>query len=147
MLAPIARRLREVAALARAVHHKVRCGAVALARYLGLAIGQELDIASQDDLDSRVHTAVALGQCGLGLLSNLCDSLPPGLPRGILDVQRGHLFPGELFSCYHSTDLHSYWKVVVPGRWGGTISSAAVVLRHGLLLLWGARGAHLGLQV
>src|SRR2546422_68792 len=105
-----------------------------------LPVFQQLDIASQDDLDSRVNPTVALGQCGLGLLSDLCDSRPPGLPSGILDVQRGHLFPGELFSCYHSTDLHSYWKVVVPGRWGGTISSAAVVLRHGLLLLWGARG-------
>src|SRR3989442_6754321 len=63
-----------------------------------------------------VDPAVALGQCGLRLLGNLRHSLMPGSASGILEVRRRHLFPGELFYCYHCSAL-SFTKGVGPGRW------------------------------
>src|SRR5205823_3686547 len=60
-----------------------------------------------------IHTAVALGQLGLGLVGHLRHSGTPCLTCALLETRSTCLFPSDLFYCYHDTDLHSDWKVVV----------------------------------
>src|SRR5262249_35936915 len=74
--------------------------AVALAGHFGFPIRQQLDIASQHDLDRAIHSAVALRQCGFGLFGDFSDSLTPGFSSGILESRVGDVIPRKL--CYHS---------------------------------------------
>src|SRR5262245_8691017 len=112
-------RLGKVAALARPVDHEVRCGAVGLAGDLGLAIGQQLDVASEHHRYGFLDPAVdRLRQRGFGTLGNLADRLTPGPASGILKVRCRNLFPGELFYCYHDIDLHrARWWLLDLAAW------------------------------
>ena len=67
MLAELVRRLGIVLAIAMAVDDVVGCRAVALAGDLGRVIGQQCDIASQDDLDRAIHPTGALRNLFLAL--------------------------------------------------------------------------------
>src|SRR5262245_37454759 len=91
----------EIAAVTVAVDNVIDRGPVALAGHLRGAIGQKLHIAGEDDGHRLVHTAVALGQLGLGLLSDLCDCLTPGNTCEIIAiVSPGIAFP--VVGCYNS---------------------------------------------
>jgi len=79
VFAPARRGLGEVLALALAIDHKIRCGPVALAGHFRLAIGQELDIASEYDRYRLVDTAVALWESHLGPRGNFADGVAPYL--------------------------------------------------------------------
>src|SRR5262249_42442412 len=102
MFAPMTWGFGKVWATALAIDDKVLRGAVALAGHFRLAIGQQLDIASEHDCYRLVDAAVALGESRLGLLRNLCHSLTPcltgwGLWQGFA-IQ--HVIPGDF--CYNS---------------------------------------------
>src|SRR5262245_41850181 len=84
MLAQIVRSLGIVLTRAFAMCDVVDDLPVALTRHLRRAIGQEVHIASQDNLGRALYTAIALRQPGLGLLGNLGYRLMPGCARGIL---------------------------------------------------------------
>src|SRR6266852_5139770 len=99
--------------VARAVDKVVDRLAVAPAGDLRLAIGEQLDIARQHHLDRAVHPAMALREGLLGLDGDLRHGRPPGLPGARLEPRSTCLFPRDLFECYHDTDLHSHWTVVV----------------------------------
>ena len=61
MLASAARSFGEVLALTRAVAHHILRGAIGLGSHVGFAIGQQLDIAVEDDGHGLVDPAVTLG--------------------------------------------------------------------------------------
>src|SRR5262249_30051273 len=84
--------LGEVFALAFPIDHKVGCRAVALAGHFGLALRQQLDVASQHNLYGFLHPAIALWQGRLGFLSHLSHRLTPCL-ADIAMVGEGVAFP------------------------------------------------------
>ncbi len=75
--------------------------ALTLAGHPGMPVGEQLDIALQDDRHGFLDAAVALGQGGFGPGGDLVDRGPEGLPGGVFEARGRRLFPGDLFYCYH----------------------------------------------
>jgi hypothetical protein len=99
MLAKAVRGLGEVFTVTLAVDDVVGCCAVALAGYLGHAIGLQVYIAREDQLDGGIDAALALRELFICLGRDVRYGSPKGSP--CTKVRSGNLFPGELFYCYH----------------------------------------------
>src|SRR5574341_1365286 len=110
MLTEAMRRPLKVLAVTVAVDHVVDRLAIALTRHLGGAIGQELDIAREDQLDRALDAAVALRELLVGFGGDLRHSIAIRSPCA--EVRSRDLFPGELFYCYHGVALSSTKGVV-----------------------------------
>ena len=128
MLTEVMRRLGKILASALAIDNQILSSAVALAGHLRGAIRQQLDVAVEDDGNRLVDPAIALGQLGLGLprRSRLRPHARQPVHRSPVQkpLPRTTLLLLPLQYPFH------HRGGVVPGRWGGSSSSAAVVFQH-----------------